>query len=234
MTLAGLTPILKSAADHKRSTGADDIASLGFFGGAALLSAFSFIRLARTPSEHMPSTPLERGRLWSARIILLATAILSAAFVSLLGQTLSGALKCSDINTSAIIEPPLVLLIVVSSMAFWILLTGSIFRGVMLTVAAQFLLYVLLVLLVRTIDTMAPGIPYAERLSHQPEVHSALLPFVVGCGSSYAALMLWLARRRFAAADSAYGIDSHIAVPTDLAGPKVSCWSGRPGCVHQD
>jgi hypothetical protein len=200
MTLAGLAPILKSPPDRTRSTDLDSIAILGFFGAAVLLAAFSFRRLARTPSELIPADPTERGRLWRARMTLLAMAILSAGFIAVLGQTVSGVLNWREINSSTVVEPVLLSIITISSVAFWTLLTRSVFRGIVLTVAAQLLLYLLLILLVRTIDAMAPGIPYAERLSHQPDIHSALLSFVAGFALAYAVLMLYLSRRRFALA----------------------------------
>ena len=63
---------------------------------------------------------------------------------------------------------------------------------------AQFALYLLLVLFARTIDGMLPGSPDGVRLSHAPGIHSALGWFVGGFGFSYAALMLWLGRKKFA------------------------------------
>jgi hypothetical protein len=70
--------------------------------------------------------------------------------------------------------------------------------GILLTIVAQFALYLLLVLFATGIDRMAPAAPGAERLSHVPDVHSALSWFVGGVGLSYAAIMLWLGRRKFA------------------------------------
>jgi hypothetical protein len=95
------------------------------------------------------------------------------------------------------IEPVLLAVIIICSTGFWTLLTRSIVGGILLTGAAQFGLYLLLVAFARAIDRMAPTGPGAVRLSHQPGVHSALGFFVAGFGLSYAAVMLWLGRRRF-------------------------------------
>ena len=96
------------------------------------------------------------------------------------------------------IEPVLLLVIIVCSTGFWTLLTRSIIGGILLTGVAQMLLYLLLVFFVTVIDRMSPASPGATRISHEPEVHSALSWFVAGFGLSYSGIMLWLGRRKFA------------------------------------
>jgi hypothetical protein len=78
------------------------------------------------------------------------------------------------------------------------LVARSAVGGILLTGAAQFVLYLLLVLFVTTIDRMKPVPTGSIRFSHQPEVHTVLLCFVVGIGLSYAAMMLCLGHRKFA------------------------------------
>jgi uncharacterized membrane protein YcfT len=91
----------------------------------------------------------------------------------------------------------LLLTIIICSTGFWTLLTRSVIAGIALTAAAQFVLYLLLVLFVTLVNRMAPVSRGETNLVHVPEVHAALSWFVCGFGLSYAAVMLWLGRKRF-------------------------------------
>ena len=74
----------------------------------------------------------------------------------------------------------------------------SIVGGILLTAAAQFVLYLLLVFFVTLVNRMAPVNPGETNLVHTPELHAALSWFVCGFGASYAMVMLWLSRKKFA------------------------------------
>ena len=198
MTLAGLVPLVKLFLTDKKSDLPEGIAVFGFFGGAAVLTALSFRDALRISplalaSEHV----ISRRKLWSEKVAVLMVAVACAGLIACSGQALSGILPWREINANAI-EPVLLLVIIVCSTGLWTLLTRSMTGGILLTVIAQFVLYLLLVLFATGIDRMAPAPPGATRLSHVPEVHSALSWFVGGVGLSYAAIMLWLGRRRFA------------------------------------
>ena len=197
MTLAGLVPLIKPFLADKKSDWPEGIAVFGFFGGAAFLTAFSFRdALRRLATACLSGEVTDRSRIWSEKMILLAVATVCAGLIAFLAQTILGTIVWQEIHANAI-EPVLLLFIIVCSTGFWTLLTRSIFAGILLTGAAQFFLYLLLVMFATAIDRMSPASPGAPRFSHDPEVHSALSWFVAGVALSYAALMLWLGRQRF-------------------------------------
>ena len=129
----------------------------------------------------------------------VACAIISAAVIVCLLQAACGTIVLREVRLGGALEAALLLIIIVSSAGLWTLIARSIPGGIILTAVSQFLLYLLLVVFVRAIDAMAPGNPYASRISHEPDVHAALLPFVAAFGMTYAALMLWLSRKKFVA-----------------------------------
>jgi len=138
--------------------------------------------------------------IWVEKMVVLMAAVVSAGLIACLVQVALGTINLSEFSAERALEPVILLVIIVCSTGFWTLLTRSIIGGIFLTGAAQFALYLLLVIFVRAIDRMAPAAPGATRLSHTPEVHNALSCFIAGVGLSYAAMMLWLGRRRFAKA----------------------------------
>ncbi|HMJ65252.1 MAG TPA: hypothetical protein VK615_07860 [Candidatus Binatia bacterium] len=198
MTLAGLAPLIKLVLRDNKSGWPDDVGVLGFFGTAAFLTAFSFRRAQRTsPSTDLPEASGNRG-IWAEKMAVLMIAVVSAGLIACLVQAALGTILWREFSIERAMEPVVLLVIIACSTGFWTLLTRSIVCGMLLTGAAQFVLYLLLVVFVRAIDRMAPAGTGAARLSHTPEVHSALSWFVAGVGLSYAAMMLWLGRRRFA------------------------------------
>jgi len=200
MTLAGLAPLLKLVLRDNKSGWPDDVGVLGFFGTAAFLTAFSFRRAQRTsPSADLPKTGGDRG-IWAEKIVVLMIAVVSAGVIACLVQVALGTINLSEFSVERALEPVVLLVIIACSTGFWTLLTRSIVGGILLTGTAQIFIYLLLVVFVRAIDRMAPVAQGATRLSHTPEVHSALSWFVAGVGLSYAAMMLWLGRQRFAKA----------------------------------
>ena len=188
MTLAGLVPLVKEFfIAGKRSDWPEGVAILGFFGGSAILTAISFRNALRTGP---PS-------LWSDKMTVLMVATGCSALIAVSAQLAVGAIALRELNAN-VIEPILLLVIIVCSTGFWTLMARSVVGGLALAAAAQFVLYLLLVLFARTIDRMLPGNPDGVRLSHQPGIHPALSWFVGGFGLAYAAFMLWLGRNRFA------------------------------------
>jgi hypothetical protein len=194
MTFAGLAPVMRVLLTDKRADWPDAIGVFGFFGGAAVLTALSFRDAQRLCS--MPDKDEERGRLWSEKMLVLTVAILCAGLIACFVQTSFGTIVWRDLSVNAI-EPVLLLVIIVCSTGFWTLLTHSVFGGLLLTGCAQFVLYLLLIVSVTAIDRVAPANLGVARFSHQPRVHFALSFLVAGFGLSYAAIMLWLGRRRF-------------------------------------
>jgi len=192
MTLAGLVPLVRLYLTDQTSGWPEAVAVFGFFGGAAFLTALSFHRLPALLSN----VGADRHKIWSGKMAVLSVAVLCSGLIACLVQTALGAIVWREASANAL-EPVLLLAIIVCSTGFWTLLARSIVGGLLLTAAAQFVLYLLLVLFVTAIDRMAPASPGTTELSHVPEVHSALSWFVAGFGLSYAALMLWLGRRRF-------------------------------------
>jgi len=198
MTLAGLAPLIRLLLTDEKSSWPDDVGVLGFFGTAAFLTAFSF-RDAQRTSADLQETSGGRG-IWAEQMAVLTIAVFGAGLIACLVQAALGTILWREFSVERAIEPVLLLVIIACSTGFWTLLTRSIVGGIVLTGAAQFVLYLVLVIFVRAIDRMAPVAPGATRLSHTPEVHSALIWFVAGVGLSYAAMMLWLGRMRFAKA----------------------------------
>ena len=192
MTIAGLAPLIKFFLADKQSDWPEGIAVLGFFGGAAVLTALSFRHALRT----CPPETTHRHKIWSEKMAVLMVGIICAAFITCVAQTFLGIIVWSEVSINAI-EPVLLLVIIVCSTGFWTLVARSVVGGLLLTGVAQFALYLLLVLFATAINHMSPPSPDVPRLSHDPEIHSALSWFVAGFGLSYAAIMLWLGRRRF-------------------------------------
>lgn len=198
MTLAGLAPLIKPLLSDKKSEWPEAIAVFGFFGGAAIATAMSFRKAAGVCLPALAADEVaSRLKLWSHKMAVLMTAIVSAGLIACFAQMVFGNIVWREIEVNAI-EPVLLLVIIVCSTGFWTLLTRSTIGGILLTGVAQFVLYLLLVLFATAIDRMSPASPGATRFSHEPGVHSALSWFVGGFALSYAALMLWLGRKRFA------------------------------------
>jgi len=190
MTIFGLAPLTKAWLTKSQASWPYDVAVLGFFGSAAFLTALSFRRTQQN------GNPAEA---WSVKVATVAIGILCSGIIVCLAQAAFGILVWREFNPGRAMEPVLFLTIIVCSTGFWTLVARSIIGGLILTAAAQLFLYLLLVVFVRAIDAMAPGNPYPNRISHAPEVHAAMLPFIAGVGLSYAAMMLWLGRKKFLA-----------------------------------
>ncbi len=199
MTFAGLVPQIKFFLTDGRSDLPEGVAVFGFFGGAAFLTALSF-RPAQLicPPALLSGEGANRHKIWSEKMAVVVVATVCAGLIACFVQAALGTIVWREFSVESAIEPVLLLVIIVCSTGFWTLLARSTVGGMILTGAAQFLLYLLLVLFVTAVDGMAPASPGGTRLSHVPEVHSALSWFVAGFGLSYAAIMLWLGRRRFA------------------------------------
>jgi len=196
MTLAGLAPLIKPGLTDPHADWPYAIAVFGFFGGAAILTAISFRGADRPHSaEPISRVPAE---IWVRKIGVVASSVVFAGLITVLAQFASGLLVWKEVAMHNILEPILLLAIIVCSTGFWTMLTRSIIGGLLLTAAAQIVLYLLLVLFANLLNRMAPVAPGETNLVHTPEVHAALSWFVCGFGLSYAALMLWLGRKRFA------------------------------------
>jgi hypothetical protein len=196
MTLSGLAPLAKLVLADKRADWPDAVAVFGFFGGAAILTARSF----RATQRILSSESLWDGghKIWAEKMLAITLAVVSAGIIACLAQTGLGTIVWAQFRLDEVLEPMLLLIIIVCSAGFWTLLARSIVGGILLTAAAQFVLYLLLVLFVTLVNRMAPVKPGETNLVHTPEVHAALSWFVCGFGLSYAVVMLWLGRTRYA------------------------------------
>jgi hypothetical protein len=196
MTLAGLAPLTKLVLADRRSDWPDAVAVFGFFGGAAILTALSF----RAAQEIRPSEPVsvEGHKIWTEKMLAITLAVVSAGLVACLAQMALGLIVWEHFQPDHAVEPVLLLTIIVCSTGFWTLLARSVVGGILLTAAAQIVLYLLLVLFVTLVNRMAPANPGEPNLVHTPEVHAALSWFVCGFGLSYAVVMLWLSRKKHA------------------------------------
>jgi hypothetical protein len=195
MTFFGLLPVAKLFLADSRSGWPDDLGVLGFFGGTAFLTAWSF-----RPQKGNASTPAadvaDSRKVWFEKISILGIAVLCAGMIICAVQSAFGILAWRDFGVGRAMEPVLFLIVVVCSTCFWTLLARSVLGGIVLTGVAQLLLYLLMVVLARWVDAMAE-VADVTRLSHASDVHPALLRFIAAAGLSYATLMLWLARRTF-------------------------------------
>jgi len=196
MTLAGLAPLTKFVLADRRADWHDAVAVFGFFGGAAILTARSFRTAQKIRSSE--SVSVEGHKAWTEKMLAITLAVVSAGFIACLAQLILGAIDWEHFQPDHMVEPVLLLTIIVCSTGFWTLLARSIVGGILLTAAAQFVMYLLLVLFVTLINRMAPVNPGDVNLVHTPEVHAALSWFVCGFGVSYAVVMLWLSRKKFA------------------------------------
>jgi hypothetical protein len=196
MTLTGLAPLVKLLLADKQTDWPDAVAVFGFFGGAAVLTALSFRNAQRNCSSELWSG--DGKRIWAEKMATLAVAVFCAGSVACLAQLALGTIAWRDLSVQGAFEPVLLLVIIVCSAGFWTLLARSVIGGLMLTAAAQFVLYLLLVVFARLVNRMAAVKPGETNLVHTPEVHAALSWFVGGFALSYAALMLWAGRKRFA------------------------------------
>ena len=186
MTFAGLVPLVKLFLTDKESDWPEGVAVFGFFGGAAFLTALSFRQaLVICPPALLSDNGISRHGIWSEKMAVLMVATACAGFIACLAQIAVGTIVWHELSVGNVIEPVLLLVIIVCSTGFWTLLARSVMGGILLTGAAQFVLYLLLVLLVTAIDRMAPASAGATRLSHLPEVHSALSWFVAGFCSGF-------------------------------------------------
>jgi uncharacterized membrane protein YcfT len=138
-----------------------------------------------------------RHKAWTEKMLAITIAVGSASLVACLAQTALGLIVWRDLRPDHVVEPVLLLAIIVCSTGFWTLLGRSVIAGLLLTAAAQFVLYLLLVLFVTLINRMAPVNAGETNLAHAPEVHAALAWFICGFGLSYAVIMLWLGRKRY-------------------------------------
>jgi hypothetical protein len=196
-TLAGLAPLMKLILEDKRTDWPDAVAVFGFFGGAAVLTASSFRNAQRTCSSGLLSDAA--NRIWAEKMAAVVAAVFCAGSIACLAQMALGTIAWKDLAVHDVFEPILLLVIIVCSAGFWTLLARSVIGGLALTAAAQFVLYLLLVLFATLINRMAPVKPGEPNLVHTPEVHAALSWFVGGFALSYAAVMLWTGRKRFEA-----------------------------------
>jgi len=194
MTLAGLAPVMRVFLTDQRADWPDAIGVFGFFGGAAVLTALSFRHSLRLGS--MPEKDDERRHIWLEKMVVLGVAMVCAGLIVCSVQMAFGTIDLGKLQVNAI-EPVLLLVILICSTGLWTLLTRSIFGGLLLTGGAQFVLYLLLIVLVTAIDRMAPVSPGVTRFSHQPRVHFALSFVVAGFALGYATIMLRLSRRMF-------------------------------------
>jgi len=196
MTVAALAPLIKLGLTDKKSDWPDAIAVFGFFGGAAVLTARSF--------RSGPWSVSEGGyKIWTEKMLAITLTGVSAGLIACFVQAALGTIEWEHFQLDHAVEPVLLLSIIICSTGFWTLLTRSVAGGIILTAAAQLVLYLLLVLFVTLINRMAPVSRGETNLVHAPEVHAALSWFVCGFGLSYAAIMLWLGRKRFTRQPSA-------------------------------
>jgi hypothetical protein len=195
-TLSGLAPLTKLILADKRTDWPDAVAVFGFFGGAGVLTALSFRNAQRSCSAELLSD--EGNKIWAEKMATIALAVLCAGSIACLAQLALGTIAWKDLSVQEAFEPVLLLVIIVCSAGFWTLLARSVVGGLLLTAVAQFVLYLLLVLFATLVNRMAPVKPGETNLVHTPEVHAALSWFVGGFGLSYAAVMLWVGRRRLA------------------------------------
>ena len=195
-TLAGLAPLMKLTLVGKRADWPDAVAVFGFFGGAGVLTALSFRNAQRTCSSELLSDVAKR--IWKEKMVVVGVGVVCAALIACLAQVALGTIAWKEVSVQNAFEPVLLLVIIVCSAGFWTLLARSVVGGLLLTAVAQFVLYLLLVLFSTLVNRMAPVNPGATNLVHTPEVHTALSWFVGGFGLSYAAVMLWVGRKRFA------------------------------------
>jgi hypothetical protein len=197
MLLSGLTPLLKFVWGEADFFRLEKIAVLGFFGGAAVLSASAFNPTRRRPGASAEG--INARELWVAKGLALAAAIVVAAIVALLVQTVVGGIAWDRLKIQEAAEPVMLLVVLVCSAAGWASVARSIVGGLLLSGAAFGLLYLLIVVVVTLIDGISPAAPGGVRLSHSPGVHAALICTMVAVGLGYAVFMLRLGRRKFAA-----------------------------------
>jgi hypothetical protein len=196
MTLAGLAPLMKLTLVDTRADWPDAVAVFGFFGGAGIITALSFRNTQRTCSAGLSFE--ERKRIWGEKMVVITVGAVCAGLIACLGQLALGTIAWKEVSVQNAFEPVLLLAIIVCSAGFWTLLARSVVGGLLLAAAAQLVLYLLLVLFATLVNRMASTTPGETNLVHTPEVHAALSWFVGGFGLSYAALMLWAGRKRFA------------------------------------
>ena len=196
MTLAGLAPLTKLVLADRRADWPDAVAVFGFFGGAAILTALAFRAAQKIRSSE--SVSVEGHKIWSEKMLAITLAVVSAGLIACLAQMTLGVIDSEQLQPDHAVEPVLLLTIIVCSTGYWTLLARSIVGGILLTAAAQFVLYLLLVLFVTLVNRMAPVKPGETNLVHTPDVHAALSWFVCGFGLSYAVVMLWLSRKKCA------------------------------------
>jgi hypothetical protein len=196
MVLAGLAPLLKLLWTGADAEYLDGIAVIGFFGGAAIVSAsvFAPVRGQRLSSG---KTVGPTG-LWARKAVALAAAVFCAGVVACLAQTVVGGIVWAGFKFQDVVEPVLLLVVLVCSAAGWTSVARSVVGGLLLTGAAFGFLYLLIVAVAAIIDGAAPAAPGAVRLSHSPGVHTALMCVIVAVGLGYAGFMLYLGRSKFA------------------------------------
>lgn len=208
MILAGLAPLGKLMLTDKSAEWPDTTAVFGFFGGAAILTALSFRATQKIQSSGPVSA--ERRNVWARKMLMVTLAVVFASLIVCFTQTDLGLIDWPNFRVEHAFEPVLLLTIIVCSTGFWTLLVRSVVWGILLTGVAQSILYLLLLLFVTLVNRMAPVEPGEMNLAHTPEVHAGLARFIFGFGLSYAAIMLWLGRKRIARQSLAakHGADS--------------------------
>src|SRR5439155_22720912 len=131
-----------------------------------ILTALSFRHALRIgPSALLPDDGANRRKAWSEKMAVLMFAVICAGLIACLVQTALGNIVWREF-TADVIGPVLLLVIIVWSTGFWTLLARSVVGGLILTAAAQFVLYLLLVLFATAIDRMSPVSAGDVRLSH--------------------------------------------------------------------
>ncbi len=144
MTLAALAPLTKLMLADTKADWPDAVAVFGFFGGAAILTSLSFH--AAQKIRRAESVAVDRHKAWTEKMLAITIAVVSASLVACLAQTALGLIVWRDLRPDHVFEPVLLLTIIVCSTGFWTLLARSVIAGLLLTAAAQFVLYLLLVL----------------------------------------------------------------------------------------
>jgi len=143
MTFAGLVPVVKLFMADKKSDWPEGIAVLGFFGGAAVLTALSFRHALRiSPPALHSGEAANQHKIWAEKMAVLTVGMVCAAFIACFVQTIFGIIVWRELSVNAI-EPVLLLVIIVCSAGFWTLVARSMVGGILLAGIAQFALYLL-------------------------------------------------------------------------------------------
>lgn len=172
------------------------VVGYGFLGGLALVSTIAFGQeLQERTLPLLLTQPLSRNRLWSGKMLLVATALPSAGLVvfGLLAAISSGypgeqlwAGVRAAFKSEEILMAGVFLLATACSAGYWTLVAGSILGGLVFTIASQFLS----ALGVALVWSKLRGY---EQLFQDPTTLAALGV----AGLVYAGVFLWLGWRKF-------------------------------------